>query len=268
MDNPYENIAFAGGNGTHTVLSVLAGEHSIGGGILSFFRDDMKQGNIFRLVCQEFKEAATEFPWMDKETRITGDLMEWRAIFPFARAVNVSLREDLVDADFVHIRGDARLHFVDMNTHFFWGSKVTDAAFVYLRGIHTLVMQGCYLVTDAAFINLRGIHTLNMWHCTQVTDAAFVHLRGIQELNMCSCTKVTDAAFIHLRGIHTLDMSLCNQITDAAFVNLRGIHTLSMIGCTNTTAALAHLHGITDICANGCSPDVQAAAAALRVRTP
>ena len=43
MANPFEDIDFAGGEGTHTVLSVLAGEHSIGGGILQYF--DMKKAN-------------------------------------------------------------------------------------------------------------------------------------------------------------------------------------------------------------------------------
>ena len=46
---------------------------------------------------------------MDAETRIKGSVKAWRASFPCARAVNVSKRRDIVDADFVHIRGDARV---------------------------------------------------------------------------------------------------------------------------------------------------------------
>ena len=36
--------------------------------------------------------------------------------FPAARAVNVSERDDIVDADFVHIRGDARARLHIVNT--------------------------------------------------------------------------------------------------------------------------------------------------------
>jgi hypothetical protein len=241
-------IPFAGGSGSHTVLSVLAGEHSIGGGILQYV--NMRQANDLRLVCPEFLEAVTEFPWTDAETRIKGSVKAWRKIFPYARAVNVSGRNDIVDADFIHIRGEkcAKLHTVIMSMC----KRVTNAAFVYLRGIHTLDMSYCGQITDAAFVRLKGIHTLYMSGCDQtITDAAFVHLRGIHTLHMnrCSQATITFAAFVHFRGIHTLNISSCNQstITDAAFVHLRGIHTLYMSYCdqlTITNAAFVHLRGI------------------------
>jgi hypothetical protein len=242
--NAVADLDFAGGCGSHTVLSVLAGEHSIGGGILQYF--DMGEANVLRLVCPEMVEAVKEFPWMDPKTRIKGSVKVWRKIFPYARAVNVSERNDIVDADFVHIRGDARvrLHTVDMRCC----NRVTDAAFVHLRGIHTLSMRFCNKVTDAAFVNLRGIHSLYMSYCDQltITDAAFVHLRGIQILFMVCCTQTT--------------------ITDAAFVNLRGIHTLYIGGCTQATitaAALVQLRGVRVLNTARCSPAIKAAAAAI-----
>jgi hypothetical protein len=92
-------------------------------------------------------------------------------------------------------------------------------------------MAECAGVTDAAFVHLRGIHTLDMSYCDQraITDAAFAHLAGIQRLSIWGCRQatITDAAFAHLRGIQLLNMSECNQLTDAAFMHLRGIHTLS-----------------------------------------
>ena len=246
--NVYENIPFAGGDGDYSILSVLFGLHSIGGGIFSFLT--MIDSNKVRVQCVECRQAVMDFPWMDAsyESRVKGSVRAWRAAFPVARAVNVSYRDDIVDADFVHIRGDARvrLHTVNM-----WSCKrVTDAAFVHLRGIHTLDMTGCNqaTITDSAFIHLRGIHTLYMIGCNQVTitDSAFIHLRGIHTLNMRGCNQatITDSAFIHLRGIHTLYMGYCNQatITPAALTHLRGIHTLE-----------------TDYC----SPAIQSAAAAL-----
>ena len=270
--NVYENILFAGGDGDYSILSVLFGAHSIGEGIFGFL--NMIDSNKVRVQCVECRQAVMDFPWMDVsyDSRVRGSVRAWRAAFPVARAVNVSQRDDIVDADFVHIRGDARvrLHTVNM-----WNCKrVTDAAFFHLRGIHTLEMWGCNqaTITDAAFICLRGIHTLYMGSCNQttITDSAFIHLRGIHTLDMSGCNQatITDSAFIHLRGIHTLYMSDCDQatITNSAFLHLRGIHTLYMRRCdqaTITPAALIHLRGIHTLLTDGCSPAIQSAAAAL-----
>ena len=264
-----QRIPFAGGKGTHSVLSVLAGAHSIGEGFLGFLT--MEESNALRCVCKEFREAVMDFPWMDFVTYLGGDLKVWREAFPAARAVNVSDRRDLVDSDFVHIRGDARarLHTVNMMSC----SGVTDAAFVHLRGIHTLNMSRCNQATimDAAFVHLRGIQSLNMFCCNQatITDAAFVHLRGIQVLDMAYCRQITDAAFVHLRGIKTLNMWGCKQatITDAAFVHLRGIQDLNMPYCNHVTitdAALEHLGGIQTLNMHGCRLFSDAALVHLR----
>ena len=113
-----------------------------------------------------------DFPWMDKESRIKGSIEKWRATFPCARAVNLSRRNDIVDADFVHIRGEvrARLHIVNISM--------------------------CSLITDAAFVHLRGIHTLNMSVCSQatITTAAIEHLRGIRCLDTSYCSLAVQAA--------------------------------------------------------------------------
>ena len=64
----------------------------------------------------ECRKAAMDFPWLDDNSRIRGSVQAWRAAFLCARAVNVSLRNDIIDSNFVHIRGDARvrLQTVDM----------------------------------------------------------------------------------------------------------------------------------------------------------
>ena len=64
----------------------------------------------------ECRKAVMDFPWLDDNSRIRGSVKKWRAAFPYAGAVNASLRNDIIDSDFVHIRGDARvrLHTVDM----------------------------------------------------------------------------------------------------------------------------------------------------------
>ena len=89
------------------------------------------------------------------------------------------------------------------------------------------VQTGSVAVTDAAFVHLRGIHTLGINRCDQltITDAAFAHLQGIYILGINRCNQVmnTDAAFVQLRGIQELYMRGCNQatISGAALVSLR-----------------------------------------------
>ena len=196
-----------------TVLSVLAGAHSVGEGILGFF--DTREARAIRLVCTEFREAVAIVPWSDMTTCILRDVGSWRKCFPRAAKANVSY---------------SIFRCVSL--------KLVDADFMHFEGIHTLDMSWCDQagITDAAFVHLKGIHTLDMSRCNQVsiTDAAFVHLKGIQTLDMSWCRQagITDAAFVHLKGIRTLDMSWCNRarITNAAFVHLTGIHNLKMTG--------------------------------------
>jgi hypothetical protein len=174
--NVYENIPFAGGDGDSSVLSVLFGLHSIGGGIFSFLT--MKDSNKVRVQCRECRQAVMDFPWMDANSNIRGNMKAWRAAFPVARAVNVSERQDIVDADFVHIRGDARVR------------------------LHTVRMIFCHNVTDAAFVHLRGIHTLDMIMCTQETNTplAIAHLVGIVKLDHFRCHRDIRIAASKLLG--------------------------------------------------------------------
>ena len=107
----------------------------------------MRESNALRGVCVEFREAVMNFPWMDAMSTIEGSLRAWRVVFPAARAVNilainrfgnVGRREPIIDAYFVHILGYARAR------------------------LHTVDTSGCHMVTGAAFVHLRGIHTLYM----------------------------------------------------------------------------------------------------------
>jgi hypothetical protein len=156
-------LPFAGGAGPASVVSTLAGAHSIGGGVLCFLT--LPESNAVRGVCAELRDAVRAFPWADAETRLTGSLAAWRAAFPAARAANVSRRKDLRDADFVHLRG---IHTLDMS--FCFQATITDGAFVHLRGIHTLDMSNCNqaTITDGAFAHLRGVHTLTMRSSTSL----------------------------------------------------------------------------------------------------
>ena len=72
-----------------TVLSVLAGAHSVGEGILGFF--DTREARALRLVCVEFCEAVAVVPWADMGTRIWENVGGWRRSFPRATKATISI---------------------------------------------------------------------------------------------------------------------------------------------------------------------------------
>ena len=150
-----------------TVLSILAGAHSVGEGILGFF--DTREARAIRLVCVEFRDAVAAVPWADMRTRICGNVGGWRASFPRAEKANISVEYD----------GSDRLRrMVSRPRH----NTIANADFVHFEGIHTLNMSHCSQVgiTNSAFVHLKGIHTLDMSCCDQagITVATFVLLEG------------------------------------------------------------------------------------------
>jgi len=170
--------------------------------------------------------------------------------FPNAIGLNFSFDTLLRDADFISFEVNEaigryrRIKRLDIG----FCRQITDAAFKYLEGIHTLNMMNCWQITDDAFRCLIGIHTLNMSSCTQITDAAFSHLKGIKTLVMASCTQITNEAFIHLEGIHELNIYKCSQITNEAFKYLKGIQKLRITDCNQITDdAFKHLKGIKEL---------------------
>jgi len=109
-----------------------------------------------------------------------------------------------------------------------------DEKYRKLKGRMTLSIGSCNRITDKAFEYLKGIHTLNMPLCFQkeITDKAFEYLKGIHNLDMGLCfqKEITDKAFEYLKGIHTLNMESCNQetITNKAFPYLAKIPNLKI----------------------------------------
>ncbi len=163
--NVYENIPFAGGDGDYSILSVLFGPHSIGEGICNFLLHI--HVCLYHNKVHACRKAVMDFPWMDAVSHIKGSNKAWRASFPCASAVNVQCHNNIVDADFLHIRGDAhvRLRYCSQVT-------VTGAAFMNLRGILTLVRRATAIknyhpITDATFVNLRKIQSLDMSLCSR-----------------------------------------------------------------------------------------------------
>src|SRR3989338_6448328 len=92
-----------------------------------------------------------------------------------------TVRSNILNLDFMK-----NLSYKIFNLNIFHNKSITDKAFEYLKGIHTIDMSRCNqnTITDKAFKNLKGIHTLHMKSCNQdtITDKAFQNLRGIHTL--------------------------------------------------------------------------------------
>ena len=189
------------------LFAVLAGAHSVGGGVFGFLT--MLDGNELRQVCRLIRGDVAAARWRDAETPIRGPLAAWRACFPGAMAACLRGRDDLRDADFVHLAG---VKVLDMS----YCTGITDAGLVHLTGIHTLIMFDCYGITDAGLAHLTGIRTLYMGDCTAITDAGLAHLTGIHMLDISFCYGITDAGLAHLAGIKTLGMRACAPAAIAA----------------------------------------------------
>lgn len=246
-----------------SLLSVLAGAHSTGGGILGFL--NQRHACALRLTCVEARDAVASAPWLST-SRIYGSVRRWRRCFPLARAADVAwrIKSPLYNADFAHLRGLVYLNMTCCDCE-----SITDDAFRHLVGIKVLYLSACgnARISDRAFSYLRGIKELYMSGLKQkeITDAAFAHLAGVETLFLVQCDQpgITDRAFEHLGGIRTLRIDECPQFTDAAFKGLAGLHELHLNGCTQpglTEAAFDALEGVQVISTDGCHPDVQRAA--------
>lgn len=164
-----------------SVMSVLFNVHEfdLSAGFMRFFTT--KEACELRLVHGEFCEAVAATPWRDARTRISGLIAAWRSCFPNAQAASVRHRNDLVDADFVHFRG---LRDLDM-AHCF--GKVSDVAFVNLRGIDSLGMNKCRLsgITPSFLTHLKGIQELDLRvHDLPFSDEDVESLSGARSVSV------------------------------------------------------------------------------------
>ena len=100
----------------------------------------------------------------------------------------------------------------------FYGTKVTDAGLVHLKGL-----------TKLEFLSLSN---------TPVTDAGLKHLKELTKLQYLSLsnTKVTDAGLAHLKGLNNLTGLLLagTKVTDAGLAHLKGLTKLKRLGLWDT----------------------------------
>ena len=130
-------------------LPAMLGHPDLGPFILGWLGDDTAAASALRGTCVAARDAVAEYARADATTRIVW-LGRWRRAFPRAVAASVHGNTRLVDADFVHLRG---LHVLDMG-----GcnqANITDAAFAHLAGIHTLDMSWCDQATITAACRAR-----------------------------------------------------------------------------------------------------------------
>ena len=161
-----------------------------------------------RATCREARDAVAAHPWADTVTRVEGSLALWRTCFPRAQAANVSERGDLVDVDFVHLRGMSTLIMCDCGE-----SEIGDAAFVHLRGLRSLDMSFCgqESITSAIFASLRGIQMLSLYACEQFSS------RDIAELLRSAPSLTAPALRLHLEELVRLLRDFPTDVVVARF---------------------------------------------------
>lgn len=192
-------------------------------GVLRFFT--MREARELRLVCRELADNVSLTPWDDLETRIGRKdvpirrcLDCWRESMPFALAANVSSASDLVDADFVRLRG---LVSLDISRGGYPKAAITDLAFAHLVGVRKLIMRFCNqsTITDAALANLRGVEELDMLRCDQggiTLKNIMLQTRGVRTLRL-------DASKHDLsRAIRRKDVPACLRIISGHDVDNAG----------------------------------------------
>ena len=242
------------GDGAHTVISVAFGS------LFPFFTTD--EARTLRLICREFRDTVTAFPWTAGPP-VRSRFRSWRRSFPLARMADISYTRGIGVSDYIYFQGLRELNAM--------ASQVTDEFIPHLRGIRVLNLARCAItgahfealsdlrsltlddcpVADAAFVHLKGLQRLSVRGCG-VTNAAFAHLKSLKRLDIAWCTKLTDAVFDELT-LEELNVSWCRWLTDAAFTRFTSLRALTMIYCTQiSSAAFVHLVNLEDLNISRC----------------
>jgi hypothetical protein len=166
--------------------------------------------------------ASYRFDFYEQPLPDEMSLTDFRRIFPLAIGINLAYSE-IEDDEFInnilprHDPNNRKFKNI-LKINIGHCNHLTDKAFTILdTWIHTLDMRYCNSITDAGFVHLRGVHTLVMRSCYQetITDAAFTHLAGIHTLNMDVCNQftITGNSFCLLNSLKKLSIYHCNRTT-------------------------------------------------------
>ena len=226
-ENARSGVPFlAGEHNVVNVFSHLNAKHYTGNGILGFL--NRSSAAALSQTSKRAAEVVRNFEW-DNYDIITGSIADWHTTFPRAVSANLQGRVDLVDADFVYLRGIKRLNISGC-------TGITDRAFEYLTGVRELSMRDLPQITDDAIRHLTGVYIIDMTNCTGIRGNTFDSITGVHDLIIKNCVRVRGENFNYLTGIFYLDMSTSDIMQQLRYINsehiplLNGINTLDIRG--------------------------------------
>ena len=221
--------------------------------------------NVLRVCNRELRDAVLEAPFVDARTLVAKPAA-WRAVFPRARALNISSRLDakgrLAPGECARIlRGGDLAAVAGVATVVAHGLMTTRASdLAQLRGVRSLDLgvtnsRYSYQLSAGAIVGAEalavlvgaGLRKLSLAGCRGVTDATVAACKGVLDLDVSGCADLTDAAFAALAGVQRLALSSetggwwsrRQRITDAAlkFVASGGVRELDVSACAAITDA-------------------------------
>lgn len=247
---PGLRMDFAGGAGSHTVLSHCQGT------LLQFFTP--ASAAVLRAVCKEFLAACDQQPWDGPPEGISRHALGlYQSLFPQARSLSVCDAE-LDGEDLDQLASFQGLQTLALHCNFCTLDPACLSVLTQLPCLRVLCLHGATfegvasldLVADIAPLlppHLQELHVTGFDPGTgRLTDAHFEPLRNLRALSLVGTTlppTVTDAMFLHLPNLTELKLCCSEGLTDAALSHLPRLRSLSCSATSLTEAALLPLRG-------------------------
>ena len=193
----------------------------------------------FRAINRLARDNVEQVREVDYSKPLRYSIEKFFTLFPNAISINLSGRDDITDADFVHLGQIQHLNITGCK-------NITDAAFEHLPRLKSLYMSYTK-ITDATLLKYKNsLESLNIDYCYDITDKGLMHLTKLKTLKMKACGLITDQAFANLENLEYLDMSYCSQeeITDEAFMNKSNLKAIRMLSCTQPITGRYLLRGV------------------------
>jgi hypothetical protein len=181
----------------------------------------------FRTINRLARDNVEQVREVDYSKPLHYSIEQFFTLFPNAISINLSGRDDITDADFVHLGQIQHLNISGCK-------NITDAAFEHLPRLKSLNISQTK-ITDATLLKYKNsLESLNIDYCNNITDNGLMHLTKLKTLSMEACGLITDQTFTNLENLEYLDMTYCSQeeITDEAFRNKNKLKRIMMLECT------------------------------------
>ena len=93
------------------------------------------------------------FDFYDEPIPKKMSIKQFRNIFKSTKGLNISGRQDITDKDFEFIRPIPSIKIAGFRLNMNYCKQITDAAFIHLKGIHTLNLRECnQIAIDSCFV--------------------------------------------------------------------------------------------------------------------